>query len=205
MTTAGDDSARLEARNAAMKDQVDTLLENFERQTAQLREAQEAASQMSATVVSQDGLVRATIDATGTLAKLEIQPNAFERTSPAQLANTVLTLVRQGSLQVKQQVADLMAPITEGLPDLSDLIEGAPSLQGLMPAIPDFLAEEEQPPAPTKSDDDFEDPLLRKDDAPPPPAAPPAPPTPKPIPKRVRPTRDDDEEEPPSSWLTRGV
>ncbi|WP_410601533.1 YbaB/EbfC family nucleoid-associated protein [Amycolatopsis sp. lyj-90] len=205
MTTAGDDSARLEARNAAMKDQVDTLLEQFERQTAQLRDAQEAASQTSATVVSQDGLVRATIDATGTLAKLEIQPNAFERTNPAQLANTVLTLVRQGSLQVKQQVAELMAPITEGLPDLSDLIEGAPSLQGLMPAIPDFLAEEEEPKAPAKSED-FEDPLLRKDDAPPPPPpVPPAPPAPKPIPKRVRQNQDDDEEEPPSSWLTRGV
>ncbi|WP_181776660.1 YbaB/EbfC family nucleoid-associated protein [Amycolatopsis pittospori] len=190
-----------------MKDQVDTLLEQFERQTAQLRDAQDAASQLSATVVSQDGLVRATIDATGTLSKLEIQPNAFERTNPAQLANTVLTLVRQGSLQVKQQVADLMAPITEGLPDLSDLIEGAPSLQGLMPSIPDFLAEEEEQPAPTKSDADFEDPLLRNDAAPPPPPAPPAPPaappTPKPIPKRVR--QDDDEEEPPSSWLTRGV
>ncbi|WP_244199727.1 YbaB/EbfC family nucleoid-associated protein [Amycolatopsis thailandensis] len=204
MTTAGDDSARLEARNAAMKDQVDTLLEQFERQTAQLREAQDAASQTSATVVSQDGLVRATIDATGTLAKLEIQPNAFERTNPAQLANTVLTLVRQGSLQVKQQVADLMAPITEGLPDLSDLIEGAPSLQGLMPSIPDFLAEEEEE-APAKSDEDFDAPLMLKDDAPPPPPPPSAPPAPKPIPKRVRQTRDDDEEEPPSSWLTRGV
>ncbi|WP_233611274.1 YbaB/EbfC family nucleoid-associated protein [Amycolatopsis sp. WAC 01376] len=204
MTTAGDDSARLEARNAAMKDQVDTLLEQFERQTAQLRDAQEAASQTSATVVSQDGLVRATIDATGTLAKLEIQPNAFERTTPAQLANTVLTLVRQGSLQVKQQVADLMAPITEGLPDLSDLIEGAPSLQGLMPSIPDFLVEEEE--APTKSDEDFDAPLMIKDDTPPPPAppVPPAPPAPKPVPKRVR-RQDDDEEEPPSSWLTRGV
>ncbi|HET6287053.1 MAG TPA: YbaB/EbfC family nucleoid-associated protein [Amycolatopsis sp.] len=203
MTTAGDDSARLEARNAAMKDQVDTLLEQFERQTAQLRDAQEAASQTSATVVSQDGLVRATIDATGTLAKLEIQPNAFERTTPAQLANTVLTLVRQGSLQVKQQVAELMAPITEGLPDLSDLIEGAPSLQGLMPSIPDFLAEEEEA-APSKSDEDFDAPLMIKDDTPPPPSAPPAPPAPKPVPKRVR-RHDDDEEEPPSSWMTRGV
>ncbi|KFZ83543.1 hypothetical protein ED92_06480 [Amycolatopsis sp. MJM2582] len=206
MTTAGDDSARLEARNAAMKDQVDTLLEQFERQTAQLRDAQEAASQTSATVVSQDGLVRATIDATGTLAKLEIQPNAFERTNPAQLANTVLTLVRQGSLQVKQQVAELMAPITEGLPDLSDLIEGAPSLQGLVPVIPDFLAAEEEG-EPVKSDEDFDAPLMIKDDTPPPPpppAAPPAPPTPKPVPKRVR-QQDDDEEEPPSSWLTRGV
>ncbi|WP_410661300.1 YbaB/EbfC family nucleoid-associated protein [Amycolatopsis sp. lyj-112] len=206
MTTAGDDSARLEARNAAMKDQVDTLLEQFERQTAQLRDAQEAASQMSATVVSQDGLVRATIDATGTLAKLEIQPNTFERTTPAQLANTVLNLVRQGSLQVKQQVADLMAPITEGLPDLSDLIDGAPSLQGLMPAIPDFLADEDEEAAPVKSDEDFADPLLRNDATPPtPPPAPPAPPAPKPIPKRVRQTQDNDEEEPPSSWLTRGV
>ncbi|WP_414936548.1 YbaB/EbfC family nucleoid-associated protein [Amycolatopsis sp. cmx-11-51] len=186
-----------------MKDQVDTLLEQFERQTAQLRDAQDAASQLAATVVSQDGLVRATIDSTGTLSKLEIQPNAFERTNPAQLANTVLTLVRQGSLQVKQQVAELMAPITEGLPDLSDLIEGAPSLQGLMPVIPDFLAEEEEP-APVKSDADFEDPLLRKDDVPPPPPAPPVPPAPKPIPKRVR-QQDDNEEEPPSSWLTRGV
>ncbi|MFI9449150.1 YbaB/EbfC family nucleoid-associated protein [Amycolatopsis sp. NPDC052450] len=186
-----------------MKDQVDTLLEQFERQTAQLRDAQEAASQTSATVVSQDGLVRATIDATGTLAKLEIQPNAFERTTPAQLANTVLTLVRQGSLQVKQQVADLMAPITEGLPDLSDLIEGAPSLQGLMPSIPDFLVEEEE--APSKSDEDFDAPLMIKDDTPPSaPPAPPAPPAPKPVPKRVR-QQDDDEEEPPSSWLTRGV
>ncbi|MEV6906328.1 YbaB/EbfC family nucleoid-associated protein [Amycolatopsis sp. NPDC051071] len=207
MTTAGDDSARLEARNAAMKDQVDTLLEQFERQTAQLREAQDAASQLAATVVSQDGLVRATIDATGTLSKLEIQPNTFERTTPAQLANTVLALVRQGSLQVKQQVADLMAPITEGLPDLSDLIDGAPSLQGLMPSIPDFLAEEEEQAEPGKSDEDFEDPLLRNDAAPPPPPVPPAPPapppTPKPIPKRVR--QDDNEEEPPSSWLTRGV
>jgi DNA-binding protein YbaB len=205
VTTAGDDNARLEARNAAMKDQVDTLLEQFERQTAQLRDAQQAASETSATVVSKDGLVRATIDATGTLAKLEIQPNAFERTNPAQLANTVLHLVRQGSLQVKQQVADLMAPITEGLPDLSDLIEGAPSLQGLMPAIPDFLAEEE--PVQSKSDDDFEDPLLRNETATPispPPTPPPAPPAPKPIPKRVRQT-DDDEEEPPSSWLTRGT
>ncbi len=192
-----------------MKDQVDTLLENFERQTAQLRDAQAAAAETSATVVSPDGLVRATIDATGTLAKLEIQPNAFERTNPAQLANTVLHLVRKGSLQVKQQVAELMAPITEGLPDLSDLIEGAPSLQGLMPPIPDFLAEEEDAePVKKTGDDDFEDPLLRNDAAPPPPPPPPppaAPPTPKPIPKRVRQAQDDDEEEPPSSWLTRGV
>lgn len=201
MTTAGDDRARLEARNAAMKDQVDTLLEQFERQTAELRDAQAAAAATTALVTSPDGLVRATIDAGGSLAKLEFQPNTFERTTPAQLANTVQTLVRQGSLQVKQKIADLMAPITEGLPDLADLIEGAPSLQGLVPEIPQFVVEDEQPPRP----ESFEDPdagSILRNDAPPP--MPPPMPAPKPAPKRVRPPRDVEDEEPPSSWMTRG-
>ena len=203
MTTAGDDRARLEARNAAMKDQVDTLLEQFERQTAQLRDAQAAAAETTAQVTSPDGLVRATIDAGGSLAKLEFQPSTFERTTPAQLANTVQTLVRQGSLQVKQKIADLMAPITEGLPDLADLIEGAPSLQGLVPPIPEFLPEEEEPVEPPRPDS-YEDPaagsIMRNEQVTPPP---PPMPAPKPAPKRVRPAPDEDEE-PPSSWLTRG-
>ncbi|WP_020642518.1 YbaB/EbfC family nucleoid-associated protein [Amycolatopsis balhimycina] len=192
MTTAGDDRAQLEARNAAMKDRMDTLLENFERQTAQLRDAQAAAAETTATVASSDGLVRATIDAGGSLAKLEFAPNTFERTTPAQLANTVQTLVRHGSLQVKQKIADLMAPITEGLPDLADLVEGAPSLAGLVPPIPDF-AEEEEAPAPRSESFEEAGSILRNEQVPPP----------RPTPKRVRPPRDEDEE-PPSSWMTRG-
>ncbi|WP_081655870.1 YbaB/EbfC family nucleoid-associated protein [Amycolatopsis vancoresmycina] len=177
-----------------MKDQMDTLLENFERQTAQLRDAQAAAAETTAQVSSPDGLVRATIDAGGSLAKLEFAPHTFERTTPAQLANTVQTLVRQGSLQVKQKIADLMAPITEGLPDLADLVEGAPSLAGLVPPIPAFDDVVEEAPR----HESFEDggSILRNEQAPPVPA-------PKPAPKRVRPPRDEDEE-PPSSWMTRG-
>jgi DNA-binding protein YbaB len=194
VTTAGDDRARLEARNAAMKDQMDTLLENFERQTAQLRDAQAAAAETTAQVSSPDGLVRATIDAGGSLAKLEFAPNTFERTTPAQLANTVQSLVRQGSLQVKQKIADLMAPITEGLPDLADLVEGAPSLAGLVPPIPDFVEEEAPAPRPSYEEGGS---ILRND------AVPPPVPAQKPTPKRVRPPRDEDEE-PPSSWMTRG-
>lgn len=196
-----DELARLRARNAAMKDRVDTLLEQFERQTEQLREAQELATRTSAEITSPDGLVRATIDATGTLAKLEFASTAFERTTPAALAKTVLTLVRHGSLQVKQQVADLMAPLTSDMPDLSEIIEGAPSLAGLMPKFPDYLAEEEQPPPPPQPDS-MEDPdadsILRT----PKELAQQAPPTPAPAPRRSRPQpADEEDEEPPASWL----
>jgi DNA-binding protein YbaB len=192
VTAPGDDRARLEARNAAMKDQVDSLLEKFEKQTAQLRDAQAAAAEASATLTSKDGLVRATIDATGSLAALEFAPVAFERSTPAALANTVLGLVRHGTLQVKQQVADLMSPITEDLPDLSDLIEGAPSLHGLLPKIPNFL-EEDEVAAPPRTES-FEEPIMRSEQPQPPPP---------PVARRARPAPVEDDE-PPSSWMTGG-
>jgi DNA-binding protein YbaB len=203
VTTPGDDRARLEARNAALRGTMDELLEKFERQTEQLRSAQASAAALSATVTSADGLVRATIDASGSLAQLHFAPTTFERTTPAALANTVLAAVRQGGNQVKQQLADLMRPITEGLPDLPDLIEGAPSLSGLVPEIPDFTEEQAEPEAPRP--DPFEDPLAEssthaKRNPPPPPPAPPATPAPKPTSRRVRPAPVEDEE-PPDSWL----
>ncbi|WP_370945822.1 YbaB/EbfC family nucleoid-associated protein [Amycolatopsis sp. cg5] len=211
MTTPGDDRARLEARNAAMKDTVDSLLEQFTKQTEQLREAQTTAAQLSAQVRSPDGLVKATIDSSGSLAQLSFAPQTFERTNPAQLANTVLTLVRQGSLQVKQQVADLMAPITGDLPDLADMIEGAPSLEGLLPPMPTFIEQDVPAPTPPRPES-IEDPdassILRGASETTPPPAPPRPapmPAPKPASqRRARPQPAEEDEEPPSTWLRGG-
>ncbi|AXB46273.1 hypothetical protein A4R43_30595 [Amycolatopsis albispora] len=202
-----------------MKDRVDGLLEQFNRQTEQLREAQAAAAEASATVTSKDGLVRATIDANGVLSKLDFAPTAFERSGgPAALAASVLEVVRTGGLQVKQQVADLMSPLTEGMPDLTELFEDAPSLAGLVPAIPDFSPppEPEAPPRPESFEEEgsiFQNrqqqaapppPAAAPPPPPPPPAAKPSMPQPKPTTRRARPAPVEDEEEPPDSWLTRG-
>jgi hypothetical protein len=45
--------------------------------------------------------------------------------------------VRTGTAQVRRRRADLMRPITQNLPELGDVIEGAPSLADLVPEIPD--------------------------------------------------------------------
>lgn len=201
-----------------MKDRVDGLLEQFNRQTEQLAEAQAAAAEASATVTSKDGLVRATIDANGVLSKLDFAPTAFERSGgPAALAASVLEVVRTGGLQVKQQVADLMSPLTEGMPDLTELFEDAPSLAGLVPSIPDFSPPEPEAPVRPESFEEegsiFANRQQQQQQAPPPPAAappppppppPPSMPQPKPTTRRARPTPVEDEEEPPDSWLTRG-
>jgi DNA-binding protein YbaB len=184
LAMSGDDRARLEARNAAMKEQVNGLLDTFNRQAEMLREAQVAAAQTTASLTSKDGLVRAAVDAGGVLTHLEFAPSAFERSTPEALARSVLQLAREGASQVKQQVNDLMSPLTEGLPDLSDLVEGAPSLSALLPRF------DAPPPPATPDDTPFEDRSA---------LAPQSPPSPPP-PARRRPASADDEDLP-DSWL----
>ncbi len=192
VSTPGDDRAQKEARNAAMRETVDQLMDKFQQQTAQLREAQQAASALTAELSSPDGLVKITIDAQGTLADLKLAPTTFDRTRPEALARTISDLVRRGMLEVKQQQAELFRPLTADLPDLSEFIEGAPSLAGLMPDIPDFLEPEPEPaPAPDPESQS----IMRRDVPAPPPA-------PKPVARRPRPTTDDDEM--PDTWMTRG-
>ncbi|WP_344421577.1 YbaB/EbfC family nucleoid-associated protein [Amycolatopsis minnesotensis] len=139
----GEHRAALEARNAAMKDQVDRLLDGVTRQTERLQQAQADASRVTATLTSKDGLATVTVNSAGVLTELEFSQNAFERSRPESLARTVQALVQQATVQVKRQVTELMAPMTTGLPDLSDLFEGAPSLGALIPKFPELEPEGE--------------------------------------------------------------
>jgi DNA-binding protein YbaB len=147
-----------------------------------------AAARTTASLTSKDGLVRAAVDSSGVLTHLEFAPSAFERSTPEALARSVLQLAREGASQVKQQVNDLMSPLTEGLPDLSDLVEGVPSLSALLPRF------DAPPPPATPDDSSFED---RSAIAPRSPSSPPPPPPPA---ARRRPASADDEDLP-DSWL----
>ncbi|ONI88926.1 hypothetical protein ALI22I_17965 [Saccharothrix sp. ALI-22-I] len=191
MAMSGDDRARLEARNAAMKEQVNSLMDTFNRQAGMLRDAQTAAAQTTASLTSKDGLVRAAVDSGGVLTQLEFAPSAFERSTPEALARSVLHLAREGASQVKRQVNDLMSPLTEGLPDLSDLVEGAPSLSALLPRF-----DAPVPPPVTPDEDSFEDRSALAHRAEQARTTPPPPPPPA-----ARPRRTSDEDELPDSWL----
>jgi len=195
-----DDLLRLEARNAAMKNQLDDMLEQLDEQTKQFKDMQTEIAQISVTVKSADGLVGAKIDASGTLTDLRIAPSAFTRTTPENLARSVREAVRKGTIEVKQRVAELTAPLAKDMPDLSDLFEGAPSLAGLMPDLSNFLPKEEAP----SNADSFEEEgsiLQSSLDNPVAKVTVTEPMTLKT--KSTSQTSDDEPEEPPTSWLTR--
>jgi DNA-binding protein YbaB len=136
-------------RQAALRANVDGLLAQFEERTAQLHAAQRAAAALTATRTSPDRLVRVTVDATGMLTDLHIAATAYEHTRPDTLARTIAEVIRQATGQVRTQAADLMRPLTEGLPDLSDLVPGAPSRADALPGIP---ADPPRPPVSTEDD-----------------------------------------------------
>ncbi|MBF6507565.1 YbaB/EbfC family nucleoid-associated protein [Nocardia farcinica] len=161
MTDPGGRKAELEARNAAMREQVSSLLEGLQRQTAQLREAQDAAMAATGEATSADGLVTVRVNAVGIVTDVQISPSAFRSSTPEKLARSFREAAQAAAHDVRGKADAALAPVQENVPDLPDLFPGAPSLKDLMPAPPPEPTTRVQPDDP---DDDWEPPsAFRKD------------------------------------------
>ncbi|MEU6152458.1 YbaB/EbfC family nucleoid-associated protein [Actinosynnema sp. NPDC047251] len=150
--------AELEARNAAMRDQVDTLLAELKTKTAELRETQERVQAITASAVSKDGSVRASVDSTGAVTSLEFSANAFERTTPDKLARVATETILQAVAKSRTELNEVIAPAQRGgSVDLSELLPGVPSLTDLIPpppAVPQPPSAQRRAPAPRPDDED---------------------------------------------------
>ncbi|MGH3788591.1 MAG: YbaB/EbfC family nucleoid-associated protein [Pseudonocardiaceae bacterium] len=146
-----DRRALLEARNAALRQQVDTLLAGLNRQTAALNSAQARAVAVTGRATSADGLVTVTVNAAGVVTDAQFTPSAFDRSTPEKLARSVVAVAQQAAATAQQQVEAALAPVRSDVPDLPDLFPGAPSLTDLLPSRP---AANRRPPR-SQDDEDF--------------------------------------------------
>lgn len=154
-----DRRVQLEARNAAMRQQVNSLLAGLDRQTAALHSAQAQVAEMTSQATSADGLVAVTVNAAGIVTDVKFTPSAFDRSTPDKLARSVVAVIQQAAADAQQKVEAVLAPVRGDLPDLPDVFPGAPSLQHLLspPAA--------QRPPRTQDDEDFSTgSVLRGDD-----------------------------------------
>jgi DNA-binding protein YbaB len=131
-----DRRAQLEARNAAMRRQVGSLLDGPGRRAGALRTAQAQVAGVTGRAGSPDGLVTATVDAAGVVTDVRLAPSAFTRSTPDQLARSVVAATRQAAADARRQVETALAPVRAGLPDLPEVFPGAPSLKDLLSPPP---------------------------------------------------------------------
>lgn len=159
---------RLREGNTVLRDRVDTMLERLHEQTAALAAAQGAAANLTAEGASADGLVRVTVDASGTVVSTRLDPAAFSRSTPERLADSFSAAAQAASHEVRTRATELLAPVTAmaaEFPDLTDLVPGAPSIRNLVPTVATGFAAAMPPDAADADADDRHDwraPILRE-------------------------------------------
>ncbi|MGP4021671.1 YbaB/EbfC family nucleoid-associated protein [Saccharopolyspora sp. 5N708] len=132
----------LASRNAALRNQIDGMLSDLRRRTAEIQQKQAQAAQQTYEVASDDGMITVRVDATGTVQEVALSPKAFERSTPDKLARTITSVIREATGTAQRALQNEFAPMadTSNVP----VIPGVPSLQGLLQSGP--LVE---PPDPT--------------------------------------------------------
>lgn len=142
------------------------MLSALERQQQHMLDASERVSTISARSWSADGLVRVTVNAAGIPTEVHLDPESFKRSRPDRLGVSMAQAAQAAARQAALLVQEAIAPIQQiagQLPDLPDLVPGAPSLRELLnPLQPQAETPESMP-----DDEDIAAPILRDEPRPP--------------------------------------
>ncbi|MFC6013772.1 YbaB/EbfC family DNA-binding protein [Nocardia lasii] len=134
-----DQSAPTRASNAALRAQIDALLDTFDAEKSALLDAGDRATALVG-VWSADGLVRASGTVVG-VSEVHIAEDAFKRTTPEALGRSVTEALTELTRRTAEAQHQALAPLSASMPDLPDLIPGAPSMK-------DLIAQVSPPPPP---------------------------------------------------------
>ncbi|MGC4945593.1 YbaB/EbfC family DNA-binding protein [Streptomyces sp. DT224] len=106
-----------------IEERLAQALAEFEETRAQLRNAGAAAARISATVMSKDRTVEATVGAQGQLTNLRFPGTRYRTLPPAQLASVLMTTIATARTQAAEQLADVYRPFGP-LPGMAPTDEG---------------------------------------------------------------------------------
>ena len=84
--------------------QVDAIAAQVQATAARMREQQQSALSATGTATSQDGTVRAVVDATGVVTSLHLAASVFDRTTPDRLAQTVVATIQAAARQSRSRL-----------------------------------------------------------------------------------------------------
>jgi DNA-binding protein YbaB len=127
------ESDGLRCANYGIRNQVEHMMETLAQQRAQVSDVYKKLAAVRATASSADGLVTVTVDGSGVLTDVQFAQGASRKTLE-KLGQSVTEAGREAARLANEQNETITAPITTGadaMPDLPDLVPGAPSLRDL--------------------------------------------------------------------------
>lgn len=132
-----------------LRKQFHYIMDRFDEQRAQLADVHEQLAAARSHATSSDGLVEVSTNSAGMVVEVRLAANTFEQTTPETLARSFTEAAGKAAALAQQHTAEIIAPITaaaEAMPDLPDLIPGAPSLRELRASLHPNLSD--PPPEP---------------------------------------------------------
>ncbi|QFU86075.1 YbaB/EbfC family nucleoid-associated protein [Amycolatopsis sp. YIM 10] len=127
---------QLDARNTALRDQVEDMLAGLRKQTGELKAAQAQAANATGEAKSPDGQVAVTVNATGVVTGVRFAQSAFIRNTPDHLGQLVVQTIQAAAANARMKSEAALAPVRQNLPDLPDFFPDAPSLTALNAPAP---------------------------------------------------------------------
>ena len=124
------------AVNAALRARLEELLGDYEHLRRGVMAAQERMRTMRGTAATTDGTIKVTVDFRGRLSGLEIDPRAYRRYSPSQLATEIIRLTGVACDQVTGDMAEVMSPFLPAGVSYADLMSGTADTSAVTPSVP---------------------------------------------------------------------
>ncbi|BAH54513.1 YbaB/EbfC family nucleoid-associated protein [Rhodococcus opacus] len=159
------DREGLRVREQELQGQIDSMLTTLDRQTQDLHAAQHQVAQLRVSGTSADGLVQVVVNSVGGVVEVHLAPDAFRRSTPESLGRAMTDAARRAGEAAHAESMRIMGSIvsaTETVPDLPDLVPGAPSLRDFLPPLePDVRVLPADPDPDDRDDGQWNRPLLR--------------------------------------------
>lgn len=122
--------------NAALRARLDELLGDYEQLRRRMSAAQDRMRIMRGTAASTDRTVAVSVDSRGRLVRLDLEPRAYRRFSPSQLAAEIQRLADEAHARVSDDIAEAMAPFLPAGISYHDLVSGAADASTVTPSVP---------------------------------------------------------------------
>lgn len=119
----------LRSANNGMRNQIDYIMDAYEKQQVQLAEIRPQLDALRARASSSDQLVEVTVDSAGVVTDVQLTAQAM-RTKPEHLGRAIVEAAQAAARAARTKHDALIAPlvdIAELMPDLPDLVPDAPS------------------------------------------------------------------------------